>query len=307
MEHAEEQAMELEALEAIYMEDFTRVEGADPPAFTLKLVPVTGAGDDVNHVCVSLSVAYTPKYPEAPPELKVFAVKGLDEAQLAELQDLVVGASKSEALAGTAMVYAIVEQAQEWLAQHNHPDRDLHAEMLARLEDTGNRAEVEEPTTEEQRQSLRDRVKAARKEPVAEGDWRGDPQELAVSETQTPVTVETFSAWRAKRAEMERKEMEAAAAAAGQSKKSKTENLSALAGLTGRQIFERSGGEELALQDAGMLEEGEEDSMALPREAVQEAGENDEREGDHAGGGDVLAEVGDEGLFEDDDLPEDLE
>ena len=40
--------MELEALEAIYMEDYTRLEGIEPAAFELKLVPETGAGDDVN-------------------------------------------------------------------------------------------------------------------------------------------------------------------------------------------------------------------------------------------------------------------
>ena len=35
------------------------------------------------------------------------------------------------------MVYAIVERAQEWLVEHNEPERDLHAQMMARLEGQG--------------------------------------------------------------------------------------------------------------------------------------------------------------------------
>lgn len=92
--------------------------------------------------------------------------------------------------------------------------------------------------------SLRERAKAARRG-GDEGDWRADPAQHVLPETQTPVTPESFSAWRAGVEERERLE---AAAAAVSIKKSKSENVSALAGLTGRQIFERSGGEEFALQ-----------------------------------------------------------
>ena len=56
---------------------------------------------------------------------------------------------------------------------------------------------------------------------------------------------------------------------------------------------QRGSGEELALQDAGALEADEEDVMALPREAMEEGGDDaddvDEGEADGAGG--VLDEV----------------
>ena len=52
--------------------------------------------------------------------------------------------------------------------------------------------------------------------------------------------------------------------------------------------------------------------MALPREALEEGADEGEEgeEGDADGGAGesgLLAEVGDEALFDDDDLPEDLE
>jgi len=72
---AEEQAMELEALEAIYMDEFKRIDdGSDAPSFELTLVPETG-GDD-NHVSVCLHVEFPPDYPESSaPRLKVRAAR----------------------------------------------------------------------------------------------------------------------------------------------------------------------------------------------------------------------------------------
>ena len=104
--------MELQALEAIYMDEYQRIEGVVPPAFELKLEPETGAGEDVNHVAVRLRVAYTPTYPEAAPEVVVHAIRGLEDNLVSELEALLRDASGSDELLGTAMVYALVERAQ---------------------------------------------------------------------------------------------------------------------------------------------------------------------------------------------------
>eukprot|EP00966_Prymnesium_polylepis_P294553 6801838-Prymnesium_polylepis.1 len=204
MDHAEEQAMELEALEAIYMEDYTRLEGVEPPSFELKLVPETGAGDDVNHVSIVLCVVYKPTYPEVPPELTVRPVRGLDDTQVDELKNVVVEASQSEELVGTAMVYAIVERAQEWLVQHNMPEQDLHAQMMARLQEGGSSAAADDADgaddgrSSASQQSLREKAKASRKAGgIPSDDWRADPANAAAAATQTPVTPETFAVWRA--------------------------------------------------------------------------------------------------------------
>ena len=104
--------MELQALEAIYMDDYTRIEGTEPPAFELKVEPETGAGDDVNHVSAVLRIAYTSTYPETAPEIAVRKTRGLEDGFVTQLEALLRDASQSEELLGTAMVYALVERAQ---------------------------------------------------------------------------------------------------------------------------------------------------------------------------------------------------
>ena len=128
--------MEIQALEAIYGDDFKRLDdGAGPAKFEVTLVPVAGAGDDVNHVSVAVCITYTPTYPEAAPELSLRAVRrgGLTDELVSECEQLLRGAASSEELLGTAMIYAIAEKAQEWLVEHNKPELDMHAEMMARL------------------------------------------------------------------------------------------------------------------------------------------------------------------------------
>ena len=78
MDHAEEQEMELQALEAIYDADFKKDDASS--SFEVTFVPETGAGDDVNHVSMALRVVYTPTYPEAPPELSLQPVRRGGEA-----------------------------------------------------------------------------------------------------------------------------------------------------------------------------------------------------------------------------------
>ena len=61
MDHAEEQQMEIQALEAIYMDDFKRLEDANAggiATFEVTLVPEAGADETVNHISVAMQVAY---------------------------------------------------------------------------------------------------------------------------------------------------------------------------------------------------------------------------------------------------------
>ena len=111
------------------------------------------------------------------------------------------------------------------------------------------------------------------------------------------MTPESFSAWRAAF------DAEVAAATVADQKKAGTDGR-----LTGRQLFERDGKGALILDDAGALQEDEEDAMVgerepepLDDEAEAEA-EGEAMEGDGA----LLAEVGDDALFDDEDLPDDV-
>ena len=78
-----------------------------------------------------LRVVYTPTYPEEAPELSFSPVKGLTDEQVDECAAEVRGAVEENL--GTAMVYALIEKAQEWLVERNKPELDMHAEMMARL------------------------------------------------------------------------------------------------------------------------------------------------------------------------------
>ena len=126
--------MELEALEAIYADDFVRLDegGGGAPSFELTLVPETGG--DNNHVSVCVHVVYAPTYPEAPPEISVRNVRGLIDTQVDECAAMLRAAAAGDELLGTAMVYSLAEMAQSWMAERNVPeDRDMHAEMMERL------------------------------------------------------------------------------------------------------------------------------------------------------------------------------
>ena len=103
--------MELEALEAIYADDFVRLdEGGGAPSFELTLVPETGG--DNNHVSVCVHVVYAPTYPEAPPEISVRNVRGLIDTQVDECAAMLRAAAAGDELLGTAMVYSLAEMAR---------------------------------------------------------------------------------------------------------------------------------------------------------------------------------------------------
>jgi hypothetical protein len=136
-EALEEQEMELEALESIYMDDFTLLsdEGAAPASLQLRLVPVQGGADREeggNFVAVLLKIEYTPMYPEEVPNASVESEFGLNAAQLEELCG--VASAAAEEYVGEVMVYSIAEAVVGWLQENNRPELDgsAHSEMMER-------------------------------------------------------------------------------------------------------------------------------------------------------------------------------
>lgn len=85
MDFAEEQEMELQALESIYVDEL-KVEGKDPVVLRLLLKPPSQ--EEESHVAASLVVSMPPSYPEEMPELQVIAEKNLDPSQIQELMEL---------------------------------------------------------------------------------------------------------------------------------------------------------------------------------------------------------------------------
>lgn len=121
-DYAAEQTMELEALEAILMDQFCgpldgpRPAGwpADAPAYRVLVVPSSDDDASTAHdKQLDIVFAYPPTYPDAPPLLKPRSVRGLSDAELAA-----VGAvmdEQVEANGGMPMMYAVVAAAQDWL------------------------------------------------------------------------------------------------------------------------------------------------------------------------------------------------
>ena len=170
-------------------------------AFEITIVPETGG--DNNHVAAALKVKYSPTYPETPPVLHVRRVKGINEEQVAELEELVRREAENEDLLGCAMVYVLAEKMQEWLQENNEPEvMDMHSQMIKRQQAEAAAAaeaaqgEGEEEEEEEQSQGggrLRDRKGPA----GPEGSWRANAADSAFHVGVTLVTAETFAAWRA--------------------------------------------------------------------------------------------------------------
>ena len=281
-------------------------------AFEVTLVPDPGADEETNHVSIAMRVAYTPTYPEAAPELSLRAVRRgcLTDDLVAECEELLRQAAAGDELLGTAMVYALAEKAQEWLCEHNKPEMDMHTEMMERLaaqEAASGAAQVQDDVDEAGGGGTDAASRRRRKPGEPEGSWRKDPVAAPVlGENCTPVTPETFAAWRAG---FNAKKAAEKAAAASKSSGGGGRNRVGVEGgeqqLTGRQLFERSGVS--LVDDAGDLEDGEEDIMSAPRVAAP-GGSTDGAggSGGEAAGTAVLDAVGDEALFDDDeDLPDD--
>jgi len=131
-DHAEEQEMEAEALEAIFDTLFTN--DSTNHKWTIDVYPETGDPselDDLNHVACRLVVTLPETYPEALPDLQINIIKGLAP----EHCDLLRSAAIEEAQAnlGTPSIFACVERVREWLVENNVKgldDQSMHAQMM---------------------------------------------------------------------------------------------------------------------------------------------------------------------------------
>ncbi|KAJ6803049.1 RWD domain-containing protein 1 [Iris pallida] len=147
-DYAQEQEMEIEALEAILMDDFKEIDysesglGTKNRCFQIVLIPQDDDLDESNYNPVELALifSHTDKYPDEPPLLNVKSVRGVknddvkmlkEKLEQEDLQKLSKPshsrkASKGSSVAfkflacenlGMAMVYTLVTSAKEWLSE----------------------------------------------------------------------------------------------------------------------------------------------------------------------------------------------
>ncbi|KAK9710772.1 eukaryotic translation initiation factor 2-alpha kinase, partial [Basidiobolus ranarum] len=142
MDKAEIQENELEALKAIFMNDFESVN--IPSAwniipteheFRLHLIP---HGDELkDSVCVDLHVKFGKNYPMVLPQLKLENWKGVSLAQIQELTKQMKFFAAT--LIGQEMTYEIATLVQDFITTNNSaliPTVSFHDQMLNRLEIT---------------------------------------------------------------------------------------------------------------------------------------------------------------------------
>ncbi|PON35746.1 Ubiquitin-fold modifier-conjugating enzyme [Parasponia andersonii] len=121
-DHAQEQEMEIEALEAILMDDFKEIHSGESGlntsnrCFQIKVVPQDDEADfESTPVQLALIFSHTEKYPDEPPLLNVKSLRGMRTEDLRVLKEK-LQQEASENL-GMAMIYTLVTSAKEWLSE----------------------------------------------------------------------------------------------------------------------------------------------------------------------------------------------
>jgi len=232
MDYDEEQRLELEALESIFMEDYRLVEAEMPRKVGVKLVPVPGEdalGSAENAVAIEVLFTLPEKYPEVLPEMEVHPLKGLTEKSCEHLLEL--AKEESEANAGMPMIFTVAERLKDWLVENNrdHTDQSMHAQMLLKFEEEeAARKSVEE--AERRRYRIEQGLSAGE-----QGIDEDKPRKIEG----TPVTLESFNDWQEKFiAEIKKRKAERAALDVSNSARTKAQaGAKADAHLSGREYF----------------------------------------------------------------------
>ncbi|XP_054784340.1 uncharacterized protein LOC129291151 isoform X3 [Prosopis cineraria] len=140
-DYAQEQEMEIEALEAILMDDFKEIHSGESGLSTSNKcyqIKVSAQEDDTdesmtNPVQLALIFSHTEKYPDEPPLLNLKSLQGIPNEDLRILKEN-IQEEASENL-GMAMIYTLVTSAKEWLSERfcqDPTDGDAEAEEAAK-------------------------------------------------------------------------------------------------------------------------------------------------------------------------------
>ncbi|XP_021732773.1 RWD domain-containing protein 1-like [Chenopodium quinoa] len=121
-DYLQEQEMEIEALEAILMDEFKEIHSGESglntsnKCYCITISPQEDEGDEPVSMPVQLALifSHTEKYPDEPPLLNVRSIRGIPTEDLRTLKEN-LEKEATENL-GMAMVYTLVSTAQEWLS-----------------------------------------------------------------------------------------------------------------------------------------------------------------------------------------------
>jgi hypothetical protein len=218
MDYESEQSMEMEALEAILMDDLQPYVGTTPTPWTSHgtTYKVTINAEDVDEeeasAILELMFAHTPTYPDEPPCLRVRSAKGVSDAECQHVQSMLEEEVQNNL--GMSMIFNLVSMAREWL--QTREDLSL----------------VPEDDPDVARKKAEEAEEAKRAAARAHGHL---------------VTKETFEAWKIK-FEAE----QAAERAKGDNKEAEKKNR-----LTGKQFFMQASTAEVASEYGAMSDDDE--------------------------------------------------
>ncbi|KAG0168524.1 hypothetical protein DFQ29_010105, partial [Apophysomyces sp. BC1021] len=180
------QQNEIEALKAIFMEDYheivnqsawkvilfymcetllTVLQVTTTPEFFLHLYPL-GVEAEEAHVTIDLQVRFTKTYPNKPPELRLINPRGLSTKTVRQLNELLQSAVKE--MTGREMTYDLADQVRTFLANHNAPPPEgsklsFHEQMVIRMENdmkVEKERELEEQTRRAEQEEAELRVQS---------------------------------------------------------------------------------------------------------------------------------------------------
>ncbi|KAK7294308.1 hypothetical protein RJT34_17196 [Clitoria ternatea] len=140
-DYKQEQDMEIEALEAILMDDFKEIHSGESGLSTSNRcfqIKVTAQDEDedgyiANPAQLALIFSHTERYPDETPLLNVKSLQGIPSNDLRILKEK-LQQEASENL-GMAMIYTLVTSAKEWLADQfgeDNADGNTEAEEAAK-------------------------------------------------------------------------------------------------------------------------------------------------------------------------------
>ncbi|XP_050235216.1 uncharacterized protein LOC126683386 [Mercurialis annua] len=122
-DYVQEQEMEIEALEAILMDEFKEIHSSESGLNTSNRcfqITISLQDDDEEYSTatpgqLALIFSHTEKYPDEPPLLNVQSIRGIQSSDLKALKGM-LEQEATENL-GMAMVYTLVSSAKEWLSE----------------------------------------------------------------------------------------------------------------------------------------------------------------------------------------------
>ncbi|GMH45904.1 hypothetical protein BSKO_13867 [Bryopsis sp. KO-2023] len=250
MDYQSEQEMEIEALQAILMDDIQEYGGSTPSGWgpnTMYKVVMTPLEDGEEQQDDTLRLEFlfqhTAEYPDEVPNIRLRSLFGLNDDEVAEVQS--VCTESMEDHMGMAMVFSLIEVAKEWLRSKANVSDDNIKGLTAE--------EIQKQKEEEEEEERR-----------------------AHRSMGTPVTPETFAAWK------EKFDKEMALLKAQQEEEIKTDIKAAVLGaVTGKQWFmsqDRMGRKESS-EDEDFFDDVEEDEEELGDEEDLVDYEDDDDDG----------------------------